>query len=127
VGHKSNAAEIWVSFHLRFTYVTFLAFLLPILFVLFGAAFDFHSVCVKHTQCGTAAIEADLLIMCHAPHALCPLPPPVKCWPLMAKTVNRQPYEMACQVPTKAELLFILTFCRAWPNARMAPTLLALP
>jgi len=88
VGYKSNAAEIWVSFHLRFTYVTFLAFLLPISFVLFGAAFDFHSVCVKHTQCGTAAIEADLLIMCHAPHALCP--PAASCEMLALNGQNRK-------------------------------------
>jgi len=43
----------------------------------------------------------------------------------MAETVNRQTYEIAWQVPTKAELLFILTFCWAWPHARMAPHFIA--
>jgi len=119
---KFGSVSICVSLTLRFWLFCsrFRLFCLALLSISIQCALSIRNVVRLQSKltCSSCATP---------PMPSAPLPPPVKCWPLMAKTVNRQPYEMACQVPTKAELLFILTFCRAWPNARMAPTLLALP
>lgn len=87
--------------------------------------FDLGALSIRNV---VAAIEADpwvsLVAMFHVPAIIAPplTPDPSRTrpglsrfWLLMVETVNRLRSEMACQVPTKAELLSILTLCRPGP------------